>query len=265
MQKTQPKTRGLVLCVALIALLSAGDANAATVDPCALPGVALASGDGIGGTGYSEGDDGVGGTGHSGDDDDGIGGTGYSGEDDGIGGTGLAHHDGIGGTGDDDGIGGTGLSDDDGIGGTGIWGTITNFGSLCVNGLRVQYDEETSILRNGQSADASTLERGQVVWIEATAQGTQLRANRIAAVSAIIGPLTAIDTNTRILQLGEQTVAVPKGVIWAGVSPLDDAKFARLQPGDTLDVSGLRDDEGTIVATRIVRSEAALPSYRAPG
>ena len=42
------------------------------------------------------------------------------------------------------GIGGTGnLATADGIGGTGIIGVITDFGSIWVNGIRVQYDATT--------------------------------------------------------------------------------------------------------------------------
>ena len=102
----------------------------ATANPCALPDNA-AFGEGMGGTGVFG-----------------------PGEDDGMGGTGLAD-EGMGGTGHvDEGLGGTGNSSErpearatggDGMGGTGVvagstirlLGTITAFGSVCVNGERV--------------------------------------------------------------------------------------------------------------------------------
>jgi hypothetical protein len=217
-------------------------APAAAVDPCTLPNAQVASEDGIGGTGVSG-------------EEDGIGGSGHSGGEDGVGGTGFANADGI---------GGTGLSGDDGVRGTGIWGTITNFGSICVNGLRVQYDQKTLILRNGQPAEAAALHRGQVVWIEATAQASGLVANRISAVSAAIGRLGSVDGSTRRFSVGQQTVWAPRGIAWAGLPADAEANFAALQPGDTVDVSGLRTADGTIVATRIVRSSETEPDYEGP-
>ncbi len=275
MKRTPPRASAAVLSAALTFTLHFAAAPAAAMDACALPGVHVASEDGVGGTGLSGDDEGLGGTGHSGDglggtgfaSSDGIGGTGVSGDEDGIGGTGHSgDDDGVGGTGfaNADGIGGTGLSDDDGVGGTGIWGTITNFGSICVNGLRVQYDDETKILRNGELTEAAALQRGQVVWVEATARTSGLMANHIAAVSAAVGRLSGLDTATRRFTVGKQTVWVPEGIVWAGLPETSSAKFAALQPGDTVDVSGLRGDDGTIVATRIVRSDKAQPDYQGP-
>jgi hypothetical protein len=99
-------------------------------------------------------------------------------EPEGAGGTGRAGGDGVGGTGapaprgeEPGGIGGTGLwssGDDDGIGGTGIEGTITGFGSLCVNGLRVGYDDATVVTSDGAPIAAARLRRGDVVRIAAS-------------------------------------------------------------------------------------------------
>ncbi|MFP8873751.1 MAG: DUF5666 domain-containing protein, partial [Myxococcota bacterium] len=252
-----------------MAALLFGPIDASGADPCALEDVRLAQGgggddDGVGGTGFS-GEDGMGGTGHSGDDGiggtgfanaDGIGGTGLSGDDDGIGGTGFANADGI---------GGTGLSGDDGIGGTGIWGTITSFGSICVNGMRVQYDEGTSIFRNGEHADANALRVGQVVWIEATQRSAvELVADHIAAVSAVVGRVKSVDASANRFQVRGQRVAVSSDAIWADANEAQAAGIATLQPGDVVDVSGLRDIDGTIIATRIARSSAAQAGYHAP-
>ena len=119
-------------------------------DPCAGPApfVALALGgdeSGIGGTGLSGTDGGFGGT-YLGGEDSGIGGTGHSAEGSGIGGTGRSG------------------DDESGIGGTGIFGTVTAFGSLCVNGLRVQYDQNVEVEINGARASAADLAVGQVVY-----------------------------------------------------------------------------------------------------
>ena len=81
------------------------------------------------------------------DDGRGIGGTGFSGQDDGrgLGGTGRAATD------EERGLGGTGHGPDDdddrGIGGTGFIGPITGFGSICVNGERIRFDEDRGDLQ----------------------------------------------------------------------------------------------------------------------
>jgi hypothetical protein len=81
----------------------------------------------------------------------GVGGTGAIVEG-GVGGTGNTvspTKGGVGGTGKSErpangGVGGTGLQAG-GVGGTGIVGTITGFGSVCVNGLEVEYDHSTPV------------------------------------------------------------------------------------------------------------------------
>jgi len=91
---------------------------------------------------------------------------------------------GVGGTGHSEpsgGIGGTGLGGDQGgVGGTGIYGTITAFGSICVNGLRVQYDDAVPVELGGAPASADALAVGQVVFLEATPRDGDLFARRIA-------------------------------------------------------------------------------------
>src|SRR5262245_15808618 len=132
---------------------------------------------------------------------DGIGGTGSPREapaavnGDGIGGTGSPREAPANGTGD--GIGGTGSPREapavngasDGIGGTGIVGAITGFGSICVNGLRVQYDVHTAISVNGEGAPASALHLGQVVAVDATVRGNDVHAKRIEVVHEVVGPI----------------------------------------------------------------------------
>lgn len=88
-------------------------------------------------------------------------------EDRGIRGTGLD---------EDRGIGGTGLEPEDrGVGGTGLYGSITGFGSVCVNGIRVHTESGPAVDINGRPAAADDLALGQVVWIEARAVGPRRR------------------------------------------------------------------------------------------
>ncbi len=162
-------------------------------------------------------------------------------------------------TGEDSGIGGTGRSggnggddDDSGVGGTGIYGSITGFGSVCVNGLRVHHDADTAIELNGRSASRESLGIGHVVWIHAETRGTGLYARRLSGLSAAVGPLTAIDVAGRQLEIGRLSVRVPEDAV------VLDEHSVRLGLGgfvlgDSLDVSGFPTHEGNLVATRIER------------
>lgn len=141
---------------------------------------------------------------------------------DGISGTGMvaqnASGDGISGTGmvarvdGGDGIGGTGVVAQvggDGIGGTGVVGTISGFGSIIVNGLKLEYDTGTSVASDGRPAALTDLRVGQV--IEGVARRDRrgdLRLERLEIRHAVTGPISEIDyDNERLVVLG-QTVRV---------------------------------------------------------
>jgi uncharacterized protein DUF5666 len=188
-------------------------------------------------------------------DPGGIGGTGIN-----PGGAGVTGLD-PGGTG---GTGGTGV-DPGGIGGTGqraeaeigVLGVITGFGSICVNGIEVHYDAGTPVAFNGDLSSAKALGIGQVVSVLAVGAGTQARAQWIDIVDAAVGPVTAVES-AGSLQVNKERVRIePSTVLGPG---LDRARLASAQVGDLLRVSGLRNAEGTIVATRV---ETAPPGTRA--
>jgi hypothetical protein len=167
----------------------------------------------------------------------------------GLGGTGApatavaAKPGGIGGTGQvaqRPGLGGTGQVADSGLGGTGIVGVVTGFGSICVNGLKVEYAPETPLQRDGQPVPHSALAVGQVVALQAVEQGPRLQAGRIAVLDAAVGPLGTVDPATgRFTVLGEAATA------------LVPADLASLKPGQWVRVSGQRLVSGEIRATRV--------------
>ena len=96
---------------------------------------------------------------------------------------------GSGGTGHDDGsgTGGTGHGDGNGSGGTGIEGFITGFGSVCVNGLEVEYQE--SALPPG----LDHLAVGQRVQIDAIEHGNTLVAREIRVKYVVVGPVQHVN------------------------------------------------------------------------
>jgi hypothetical protein len=178
---------------------------------------------------------GIGGTGRSGDDDDkGIGGTGRSGDD------------------DDKGIGGTGvIGHNNGIGGTGqiaeliyVTGTIHAFGSVCVNGVEIEYTADTPVsTATHQKLAASSLKLGQVVDIIAEKRSGMPKARNIAVRFPLQGTITKINPDGRMINV------MGKPVRLAG--PQAGKSF---QPGDNVRVSGLQNTAGQIVATFIERT-----------
>lgn len=203
----------IVFALMMIAGLSARAQN-----PCAMPEGSPSE------LHLAQSDSGLSGTGRVGGDESGIGGTGYS--------------------------GGDGDEEESGIGGTGVFGTITAFGSICVNGLRIHYDDETPITLDGKASTTGALAIGQVVAVEAAQRGGELSAARVSILSALTGPITHLDYTagaaSRLSVMG-QHVIVP-----------DDFSRERyaFALGSRVSVSGLRRGDGVVVATRIVRVEA---------
>ncbi len=169
-------------------------------------------------------------------------------EDRGIGGTGLS---------DDSGIGGTGLDPDSGIGGTGLYGTITGFGSVCINGIRVHIGDAPVIDINGAPASEDDLAVGLVVWIEARAHAGRLEAERIAAQSAVVGAIEVIDLAARELEVDGERILVPASALIVDAQGLAQEGLAELFEGEIVGVSGLRLPDGRIEASRVERGAAA--------
>ena len=166
---------------------------------------------------------------------------------------------------DPGGIGGTGV-DGGGIGGTGqraeaevgVLGVVTGFASICVNGIEVHYDAKTPVSLNGEPSSASALGIGQVVSVRALGAGTQARAQSIDIVDAVVGRINAVESTGTLLEINGQRVRIDSSTVLA--PGLTRSQLAAAQVGDPLRVSGLRDADGSIVATRV---EAAAPAARA--
>jgi hypothetical protein len=165
---------------------------------------------------------------------------------DGAGGTGLQ------GGGDDDGVGGTGAAPSDGVGGTGLFGTITGFGSICVNGQHVDYDAATRIEVDGRPASATELAVGQVARADAKRnRNGRLYARSIAVDHALVGPVDAIDPAQNQIEVMGQRVAL---------APQARGDLRILRKGDSVAVSGMRNASGELVATRVSPASRGEPS-----
>ena len=146
----------------------------------------------------------------------------------------------------DRGIGGTGIRPgalhhaDRGIGGTGIVGVITGFASVCLDGREVALGDAVPVLVDGERASGAALRAGQLAAVRATGSGTALAALAVAVVHEVSGPVEAL-AGDGVLRVAGQRVAVSAGT-WGETAP-------RL--GDWVAVSGLREPDGVIAATRL--------------
>jgi hypothetical protein len=167
-----------------------------------------------------------------------------------------------------DGMGGTGIApaqrsagptppDGDGMGGTGIVGVITGFGSICVAGSEIQYDDSTPVQLNGQQADTHALKIGQLVAVEASGSGAQFKAQRIAIVNELVGVVTTVDALRNQLQV--MGIPILVNSTRGGGGPGRGA-LGPIKRGDTVRVSGLRDSDGSLVATLIEAETEGAPA-----
>ncbi|MFI0414473.1 MAG: DUF5666 domain-containing protein [Candidatus Thiodiazotropha sp.] len=171
---------------------------------------------------------------------------------DGLGGTGQQVVDGIGGTGQRvaDGIGGTGQKLADGIGGTGIIGTITDFGSIWINNLHIYYDENVRIAVNGRPSKSDIFRLGQVVAVMSDPVNDGYRARHIDVVLEAVGPVSDINLENNRIRVLNQSVEIRNDTIVAAPSG-EGIKLENLSPDMLVEVSGLRRQDGTIVASRV--------------
>lgn len=126
-----------------------------------------------------------------------------------------------------------------------ITGTVTAFGSICVNGLRVSYDDTSSIRTVSKSPlKASDIKIGQVVDIRAQARdnGATIHATRITVAPTVYGDIKKINYQTGMLLVGSDPVLVT-----------DKAMLKKLHIGTLVSVSGLPNEKNMIVASLIVR------------
>jgi hypothetical protein len=159
------------------------------------------------------------------------------------------------------GIGGTGAParrqiSDRGIGGTGIVGVVTGFASICVDGMEVRFDKTVPISVNGVSAAAGQLRVGQLVVIKASGEVTEpdqvARAQMISVRYEVSGPIEAVDSATgEMMVAGQRVMVLPS--TWVG---------GHFGVGNWITVSGLRQSDGTIIASRLDDARAGALAVR---
>ena len=159
------------------------------------------------------------------------------------------------------GIGGTGAASkirvaDRGIGGTGIVGVVTGFASICVDGLDVRFDKTVPVSIDGAAATSGQLRVGQLVVINAslppTGPNSVTQARTIAVRHEVSGPIEAVDTSAGAVMVAGQRVMVLPSTWVAG----------RFGVGNWVTVSGLRQPDGSVVASRLDRAPVGALAVR---
>jgi hypothetical protein len=214
-----------LLALALSAVLGAGviaPVGAAAANRCAGGGGPRPDEGGIGGTGLQPGGP---------DDAGGIGGTGMrSGSDE-----------------DDSGIGGTGIS---ARGDTGVIGTITGFASICVGGIEIHYGAGSRVRIDDRGGAAADLAIGQVVEVVASGTGEELEATEIAVRHLAAGPVTRVDAGRNEIEVVGQRVRL-SATTRSAVAAEGFAVAGDFAPGAVVRVSGMREPDGAIAASRV--------------
>ncbi|MEM1382443.1 MAG: DUF5666 domain-containing protein [Pseudomonadota bacterium] len=136
-----------------------------------------------------------------------------------------------------------------GIGGTGIIGTLTDFGSLMVNGLRVVTNGATEVTDTFGQIGIDAVRIGQSLTIEAEQLGGSLLARRVHVAHPVLGTVTVI---------------APDGALSVdGVTVVREADArGTAEVGMRVAVSGLWRGQ-QVVASRIDPVDAAKPSVLA--
>lgn len=143
-----------------------------------------------------------------------------------------------------------------GINGGGIArGTITGFGSIFVNG--VEFSTSTaSITVEGSSSGETGLKVGQVVVVQGTISddGRTGTARTVAYNDDVEGPIASVNAAANTFVVLGQTVRVTGTTVFdGGISP---ASILGLAAAHVVEVSGLPDSTGVIVASRVERRAA---------
>jgi len=164
------------------------------------------------------------------------------------------------------GIGGTGSPTRDktvangedkegGIGGTGIFGTVTAFGSIIVNGQAIAFNEEVIQPHPALHDKTPPLNVGSAVIVEARPEKNGWIADHMSSFLPLIGPVTSMDPAIGELSVMGTSVRLDKDAVIVDQQETVGNQAIGLEllsPGDRLAVSGIWKG-GEIVASRIDR------------
>ena len=151
-----------------------------------------------------------------------------------------------------------------GIGGTGT-GSITDFGSVIINGTRVfEIDAETEILLDGTAVSEADLQAEGLGMFVRVLVGTDVNSDftsgtvvSIKAEHLVKGPVTALSP---LKVLGQTVVVTAETELPDGLVPATD-----LGLGDIVQVSGYASADNTIQATRLELKPDVIAEWKLVG
>jgi hypothetical protein len=154
-----------------------------------------------------------------------------------------------------------------GSGGTGAFsayseGIITGFGSVIVNGLR--YDDTTAIVRDEQGLRSrNDLKLGMVVTLDGNVDNNNLAsASNIRFDSALLGPVSVINTTSRTFTIIGQTVQVDDSTVL-------DASLAQgfnsITPDQVLEVHGFLNAATNSLQATLIERNSSPSKYKISG
>lgn len=134
-----------------------------------------------------------------------------------------------------------------GIGGTGIIGTLTGFGSLLVNGLRIELPDGLKVSSALGALDPDDLTVGHLLTIEAETRDGTLLARRVDLAYPVIGQVEATSAAGNMFRVAGVSVELEAGM---GPAPI---------AGQHVAVSGAWNN-GRVIASAV---EVIAPQARA--
>ncbi|MEW6691797.1 MAG: DUF5666 domain-containing protein [Pseudomonadota bacterium] len=161
------------------------------------------------------------------------------------------------------GCGGGGGTDVAGIGGTGYvaTGSISQFGSIFVNGIEFETDGAALDLNGTPLAGQTGLQLGMVVTVEGTvnADGKTGTATSISYDASLKGPIgtvgAAVTNGTSTTR--ELTILGMVVVVESGATRLNGVTFDGFAQGDLLEVSGFLGADHKLYATYVEKKVAS--------
>jgi hypothetical protein len=141
-------------------------------------------------------------------------------------------------------------------------GAVSGFGSVFVNGVRYDNNQTQLIVEDGDD-DGAGLKLGNVVRLEGKINGDKLtgKADKIEMSAEIKGPVDSKLSTTSFVAMGA-TVKTDASTLFENVA----ADLSNLAVGDIVQVHGLPDGTGVVLASRVQkRTQTTLPVYKTIG
>lgn len=137
-------------------------------------------------------------------------------------------------------------------------GEVDGFGSVIVNG--VHYDtDKAKFYMDGEAATEDDLDVGMVVEVDGEESDTGAKAKEVHFYTKIAGPIEALDVAAQTLTIMGKTIIVDADTVLA--ETINETTWAPLAVGSTVRISGTKNSDGNIVASRIdVRSATPKPA-----